>query len=146
MKRLLFITAALIIIFSNCSGGKSKNDTYNLREVNRVMAATEIKLLYFHYTRRCVTCLNVEENSKAAFEQLYKEKIERGEANFKSLNLDDEQTQEIAKSLNVKGQALVVVVNGLKSDITASAFLSSKNYEKIKAEIKKAVDNSLKIK
>ena len=100
----------------------------------------KIDVYYFHFTRRCVTCRAVEEQSKLAVEQLYPEQIKNGLISFSSINLDDENSKSIAKKLDVSGQSLLVVKGSKVIDITAQGFLHARsNPDRLKGEIKKTI-------
>jgi len=101
--------------------------------------SSEFEVLYFHYTRRCSTCLEVEKNSKVAVANLNSDKVKPGQYTFKSINLDEASADVIAKKFKIGGQALIVVKGDKKCDITNIAFMNSDDSQKIKEEIKKAV-------
>jgi hypothetical protein len=105
----------------------------------------KIEVYYFHFTRRCMTCNNVEKVSKEAVEQQYAEKVKTGEITFKSVNLDEKEGEAIGAKLKVEGQTLLIVSGDKRVDLTDKGFLYANNSpEKLKAEIKKAVDGMLK--
>lgn len=106
-------------------------------------ASAKVEVYYFHFTARCTTCHAVEDNSKIAFESLYPEKVKNGEYAFKGLNLDDAGSKAIAKKLGIGGQTLMVVCGDKKIDLTSQGFLYAHDINKIKEEIKKAVNNVL---
>jgi hypothetical protein len=85
----------------------------------------------------------VEENAKKAVEALYPDKVKTGEYSFSVINLDDASSKEIAKKLSVGGQTLLVVRGDKKIDITDKGFLNAHDLEKMKVEIKSAVDKVL---
>lgn len=68
-----------------------------------------IDVYYFHATRRCYTCNNVENQSKAALEKLYPKEIEAGSIVFHSVNFEETEGEAMMKQLKVSGQALLVV-------------------------------------
>ena len=108
-------------------------------------AAKKIEVYYFHFTRRCMTCNNVEKVSKEAVEQQYTEKVKTGEITFKSVNLDEKEGEAIGAKLKVEGQTLLIVSGDKRVDLTDKGFLYANNSpDKLKAEIKKAVDEMLK--
>ncbi len=107
-------------------------------------AATKVEVYYFHYTRRCVTCNAVEEVSKKTISESYASQFKKREITFKSVNLDEKSSEAIAKKCKAEGQALLIISNGKRIDLTDKAFMYAKsNPEKLKAEIKKAI-NSLR--
>ncbi len=108
-------------------------------------AAKKIEVYYFHFTRRCMTCTNVEKVSKEAVEQQYAEKVKSGEITFTSVNLDEKEGETLGAKLKVEGQALLIISGEKKVDLTDKGFLYANNSpEKLKAEIKKVVDEMLK--
>jgi hypothetical protein len=108
-------------------------------------ATKKIEVYYFHFTRRCMTCNNVEKVSKEAVEQQYADKVKAGELTFKSINLDEKDGEAIGAKLKVEGQTLLIVSGDKRVDLTDKGFLYANNSpEKLKAEIKKAIDGMLK--
>jgi len=108
-------------------------------------ASKKIEVYYFHFTRRCMTCNNVEKVSKEAVEQQYPEKVKAGEIAFKSINLDEKEGEAIGAKFKVEGQALLIISGAKRVDLTDKGFLFANDKpEKLKAEIKKAVDGMLK--
>ena len=108
-------------------------------------AAKKVEVYYFHFTRRCMTCNNVEKVSKEAVEQQYAEKVKAGEISFKSVNLDEKEGEAIGAKLKVEGQTLLIVSGDKRVDLTDKGFLYANDSPgKLKAEIKKAIDTMLK--
>ena len=104
-------------------------------------AATKVEVYYFHYSRRCVTCNAVEEVSKKTITESYASQYKKREITFKSVNLDEKSSDALAKKCKAEGQALLIMSNGKRVDLTDKAFMYAKsNPEKLKAEIKKAID------
>ncbi len=111
---------------------------------NQEVKAAEIGVYYFHFERRCNTCVSVENNSRKAVEELYPEQVKSGEYFFKSVNLDEKSGKETGEELGVGMQALVVVHGDKKVDITGEGFMYVDNYDRLKSEVKKAVEKALK--
>jgi hypothetical protein len=120
----------------------------NAQDIKKLDAKTalshKVEVYYFHFTRRCHTCESVENNAKLAVEALYKDKVKLGEYSFKAINLDEESSKAIAEKLSVGGQTLLVVSGKNKVDITSQGFMNAEDLDKMKAEIKKAVDKATK--
>lgn len=101
-----------------------------------------LELYYFHFSRRCATCIAVEEKSKEALQVLYPEKVEQGVYVFRAVNLDEEENEALAEKLGVTGQTLLLVKGGKKEDITSAGFMYARtNPEKLQEEIARAVGN-----
>jgi hypothetical protein len=141
MKKLMILMLiAISLPFMACSS--SGSETAN--EATAVKPA-KIEVYYFHYTRRCVTCNAVEDVTKSTLNELYADKMKNGEITFISVNLEDKDGEAIANRLKVAAQALIVVNNGKQTDLTDKGFMYAKsNPEKLKTEIKKAIDAALK--
>lgn len=141
MKKFFTVSIALIMVsvqFS-CNGQTAQTQSGKESEIT-----SQVGVYYFHFTRRCTTCIAVEENSKKAVEELYPEQVKSGEYSFKAINLDEESSKDIAKELGVGMQTLLVVHGDKKIDITGEGFMYAQEYEKLKAEIEKAIVKALK--
>ena len=96
-----------------------------------------IEAYYFHTSRRCVTCRNVEKISSEILKELYGDKI-----SLKPVNLDNKENEELAKKLEVGGQALLIVNGTKKVDITTDGFMfAMRDREKFKEKIKTSVES-----
>lgn len=101
----------------------------------------KIEVYYFHFTRRCATCLNVEKVSKEAVETLFPEKIKRGEISFTSVNLDEKEGEAIGAKYKIEGQTLIVISGEKTINLTDKGFMyANNNPEKLKEEIRKAIE------
>ncbi len=141
MKKLVITGFALLMMFIqfSCSGQTSQKQTVTENEI-----ADQVGVYYFHFTRRCSTCIAVEENSKKAVEELYPEQVRKGDYFFKAVNLDEASGKEIGDKLGVGMQSLLVVHGDKKVDITGEGFMYVDNYDRLKSEVKKAVDKAIK--
>lgn len=105
----------------------------------------KVEVLYFHLTRRCVTCQAVETVSADAVHELYAEEIKEGKVVFRSLNIEDKATEEDAVRAKATGQCLLVISGDTRIDLTSEGFMYARNKpEKLREEIKKAIDPLLK--
>ena len=105
----------------------------------------KIEVYYFHFTRRCMTCQNVENVAKKAVESLYPEKVKSGSISFQSVNLDEKAGEAIGAKYKIEGQTLIIICGNKHVDLTEKGFMYANDKpEKLTAEIKKAVDEMLK--
>jgi hypothetical protein len=139
MKQITMFCFALIMLL----GSFSSNAQNNKKADTKSTVSTKVEVYYFHFTRRCQTCESVESNAKLAFATLYADKVKKGEYSFKGLNLDDASSKAVAEKLGIGGQTLLVVCGSKKIDITDKGFMNAHDLEKMKKEIKKAVNNVL---
>jgi hypothetical protein len=139
MKKTALLTTLLLLILASISC----NNQSNKKIVTQKVESSNVNIYYFHFTRRCATCLAVEENARKAIEALYPNGVKTGEYSFTSLNLDETSSKGIADKLGVGGQSLMVVQGDKKIDITSAAWLSAHDPDKMKVEIKSGIDKVL---
>lgn len=131
MKKHHFQIIALLLLLSGVSFAQPRPAQADTKKV---------KVYYFHNTRRCETCLAVENETKNALQTLFPEEMKKGSVEFVALNFDDNKNARLAQSLEISGQALVVIKEGKKTDLTNKAFLLARtNPEKFRQVIKEAV-------
>lgn len=139
MNKVTLLSTLLVLVFLSISC----NGQVNKPEADQTVNSQNVAVYYFHFTRRCATCLAVEENARKAIEALYPSEVKSGEYSFASLNLDEAGTKGIADKLGVGGQTLLVVRGEKKVDITSAAWMSAHDPDKMKAEIKSGIDKVL---
>ena len=137
MRTYIYLVLAVIL---SCGIFAFKAETKKEQSQNK----PKVEVYYFHFTQRCSTCIALEENSKKALESLYPDKIKSNEYSFKALNLDEKDVAALAKKYDVSGQTLLFVCGKKKVDLTDKGFLNAHDVEKLKIEIKKAVEQVTK--
>ena len=143
MKRvisfLILLTLGTGIYACTCNSSSDSNEPLS------VNPGKKVEVFYFHFTRRCMTCTNVENESKKAVETLYPEQIKKGEITFQSVNLDEKDGEAIGAKYKIEGQTLIIISGDKRVDLTDKGFLYANNSpEKLKAEFKKAIDGMIK--
>lgn len=130
----LFATALLIFIFVACVG-----EAQNTNKKNQKQEKSNIELIQFHSTHRCMTCNKIE--------LLTKETLESFPAiSFVLINVDDAKNEKKATQFEATGTALYLYNSktGKKKDLTDFAFMNAKNKSKymegLKKEINKFID------
>ena len=76
MKNVLLMTV-LCMGMAACADGESKSLAANQQTKKDV-----VKVLYFHGTLRCATCMAIEKNTNALVESAYAEKLKIGKLVF----------------------------------------------------------------
>lgn len=108
-------------------------------------AEPKVEVYYFHFTRRCMTCNNVEKVSREAVQNQFADKVKSGEITFKSVNLDEKEGEAIGKKIKTDGQSLVIVSGDKKIDLTDKAFMwANGTPDKLKELIGKTINDLLK--
>jgi hypothetical protein len=129
--KYLFITLMALSLNMSCSAQPGKKD-----ENKQISDTGNVEVYYFHYTRRCATCLSVESVSKEAVAELYGDKVI-----FSDFNLEDEKGKQKGEQLGIHGQTLLIVSRDTKMNITNEAFLNARsNPDKLKQIIKEKID------
>jgi hypothetical protein len=122
-----------------------KTNPRTVSEEVAVSAGDKVEVVYFHLTRRCVTCIAVENKTQEAIVALYPEAYSKGKITFASVNLEDEKSKPIAEKAKVTGQALIIMSGDFRKDLTSEGFMyANNNFEKFKSEIKKTMDPLVK--
>jgi len=134
MKKTLFITLLLFLLAG--TGLYAQDKTAATTD-----QAQKIEMYYFHTSFRCATCRAVEAQSKEAFESLYADKFESGDASFQAVNIDEDENAALVDRYKIAGQTLLVVKGDKTADLTSEGFLYAKtDPAKLKEAIKEAVD------
>jgi hypothetical protein len=136
MKNVKLLAVILIAFLSSVScNGQTSN-----QKVAQTVGSSKVSVYYFHFTRRCATCMAVEENARKAVEALYPNEVKSGDYSFTSMNLDEASTKEIADKLGVGGQTMMVVRGDKKLDITSAVWMAAHDLDKMKVEVKSGID------
>lgn len=133
---ILMVLAAITMIACNTQSKEKPESTAVLSQ--------DVQVFYFHNTKRCATCNAVENETLAALEMFYKENMEAGTMAFISLNLEEEKGAEMARSLKVSGQTLLVVKGEKQLNLTNDGFMNARtNPIKFHEILKTEIDNLL---
>jgi hypothetical protein len=128
----------MIPLFLSSATEESNSNTVKNNE------GSKVEVYYFHNTRRCATCNAVESVTKEALQENFATLLEDGSVNFSSLNLEEKEGEELAKKLNVSGQALLFVSGTKKIDLTNVGFMNALTKpEKLKSKVKEAMNKIL---
>jgi ABC-type enterochelin transport system ATPase subunit len=74
-------------------------------------------------------------------EESYPEQMKSGVITFQSLNIEEGETEALAKKLGVSGQTLLIVKGDKKTDLTNDAFMYARTKpDKLKEKVKNAID------
>ena len=104
MISFVFLIASMSV---SCTGQTNTNENTSVKK------ADDVKVYYFHTSRRCFTCKAVEAETKKAVEELYGDKVP-----FAAYNIEKQEGEQKAEELNVPGQALLIVSGDKKINIT----------------------------
>ena len=133
MKKIknLFVIIAMI--------GLGGLQTYAANEVDGQTTEPEVKIevLYFHATRRCVTCQAIEKVAKKTVIETYGDKV-----SFKVFNREQEANKELVQKYKISGQTLLIVKGDEVVNLTTEAFMNARtNPEKFIKKLKSCIDS-----
>lgn len=136
---IFFVSLALFA----CKTQKNDNQLTE-DQLTETPAGDDIQVYYFHNTKRCATCNAVEDETLMALEMFYSEKMEDGTIEFTSLNLEEEDGEIIAESLEVSGQTLLIVKGETRVNLTNDGFMNARtNPAKFHEIIRTSIDELL---
>ena len=141
IKKLLILVLPLFLIgFSGC---KSKTTTKATAETETFETATcakacggcnsaqtanlelenpdELKVIYFHATRRCATCEAVEKETKQALNDAFGDNVV-----FTSLNREEDINKAMVEKFGIAGQTLLLIKGDSVVNFTNTAFLMAR--------------------
>jgi len=122
-----------------CNGATACNTAKAKSTCAEDQKANQIKVYYFHATRRCATCQAVESVSKEAIKEYYGDKI-----SFESINREEEKDNSLITKHQVSGQTLLIIKGDKVVNLTNDAFLNAlSNPDKLKSKIKSTIDSMM---
>lgn len=135
---ILFI--GIIAVSAQCCNninGSKKSDTR--RECDTQQEVKEVKVYYFHATRRCATCQAVENVTRESIREYYGDKV-----TFESINREENKSNPLVTKYKISGQMLLIVRGEETVNLTNPAFLNARtNPEKLKNKLKTTIDSLL---
>ncbi len=136
---LFFVPALFLIFASSCEAQTSKQ-----QGEETLSEAETIKVYYFHFTQRCVTCKAVEAVAREAIETIYPQLSRDNKITFESVNLDDPQGMKLAEKYGIAGQSLLIMNDSDKVDLVREGFLYARtDPDKFRQAIKQQIDGML---
>ena len=136
---IMFLALALFA----CNAPTSEKQTSE-NQTGEIIQTDDIQVYYFHNTNRCATCNAVEDETLMALELFYKENIEAGTIEFTSLNLEEEEGETMAQTLQVSGQTLLIVKGETRVNLTNDGFMNARtNPTKFHEILRTQIDNLL---
>lgn len=144
-KYLPFIIIVAVVFAAVAALVAFRNSDSVQEEISTVTTGDKVEVLYFHLTRRCVTCQAVENVTRDAVQELYADEISNGRLIFKSMNIENKSNEADAVRAKATGQCLLIVSGDTRIDLTSEGFMYAKTKpEKLRDAIKKAVGPLLK--
>lgn len=129
MKKLniiWFVIAALLI----ACNGKAQQPTIQ-------PSSKTIQVIQFHSEHRCMTCLKIEELTRATLAGYFPD------IPFSLINVEDKKNEKISEQFEAFGTALFLYnpKTDKKKDLTDFAFMNASDEKKFEAELKKLIED-----
>lgn len=138
MKTIFILFISMSFFFSSSACGHSTAGEKKQHDAS--VSGEKVEVYYFHFTRRCISCVNVQKSTERVITENFKEEINNGTLVYNEVNLSEPESREIAESLDVGRQALLVVCGDKKFDLTMQGFmLASRDYERFKEILEEAI-------
>lgn len=91
----------------------------------------KLEVLYFHATRRCPTCMAIEENTRKTLNTYFSDQLKKGIIKLTIINVDEDKNKAIAEKYEATGSALFLTkttgAKESKTDLTDYAFSYARN-------------------
>ncbi|PKQ63470.1 hypothetical protein BZG02_08825 [Labilibaculum filiforme] len=145
MKKLISTLSILLFVgvvavsAQCCKGATANNSSSTKVTCDENQKTSEVKVYYFHATRRCATCEAVEAVSKEAVKEYYGDKVV-----FQSINREEEVEKALVAKYKISGTSLLIVKGDKMVNLTNDAFLNARsNPDKLKSKLKSTVDSMM---
>jgi hypothetical protein len=121
----------------------------NIAAASAQVATQKLEVIYFHATRRCPTCMAIEENARKTLDTYFKDQVKTGTIKWTVINVDEEKNKAIAEKYEATGSALFLTrISGGKesrTDMTEFAFSYARsNPDKFIGGLKDKINAQLK--
>lgn len=142
MKKIISIFSFVLLMssftsFGQCCDSKKGVALNTGTECTNPQQKEVIKAYYFHATRRCATCIAVEDVTSKTLSETYGDKIL-----FESIDIEKDEDNSLIKKYKISGQTLLLIKGDKIVDLTNEAFLNARtNPEKLSKKIKKTIDS-----
>lgn len=101
------IAALCIALLMACAGfGLSCGSSF---AADTAAPADYVQAYYFHATRRCPTCMKLEQYSSGSIESNFKDQLKNGTLRFAAVNFDEPENRHFLQDYNLMYRALVLV-------------------------------------
>lgn len=118
------LTLAWISACNRDTGHGSEQTTVADTSFSAFMPADSvIGVYYFHFTRMCITCVQLEDTVKSVLAHDFAGETDAGKIVYRAFNLDEKQGKEAARRMQVSGHALLGTGHGKTRDLTNEGFL-----------------------
>jgi hypothetical protein len=107
MKNIATLCIALLMA---CAGfGLSQGASFAADSAAPAVSSDYVQTYYFHATRRCATCMKLEQYSRGSIESNFKDQLKNGTLRFAEVNFDEPENRHFLQDYNLIYRSLVLV-------------------------------------
>ena len=144
MKKIILVSALFLFTglgasFAQCCSSAAKTTAAPCSASSQKICdeASSVEVVYFHATRRCATCMAVEEVTEEVLKANFAKKV-----TFTSIDREKDSKNELLKKHKVSGQTLLLIKGEKVIDLTNDAFMYARsNPDKFKEKLKSTIEN-----
>lgn len=103
MSLLIVLAGALVL----CNAGFAAQEA--APAVAPAVSSDYVQAYYFHATRRCSTCMKLEQYSRGSIETNFKDQLKNGTLRFNEINFDEPENRHFLQDYKLTYRALVIV-------------------------------------
>jgi thiol-disulfide isomerase/thioredoxin len=123
MKKMNMSFALVIFLIVTINSSIAQGNSNTAQKQNAI-----VRVIDFHGTHRCKTCLAIEKQTREALNKYFKKEMDAGTITFSVINVDKAENEKIAEEFEAFGTALFIDIrkNGKseKVDLTGFAFMN----------------------
>jgi len=113
MKKFLFLFLAAVALAALTYAGQMSlvlpnSNTPPMSLIEENVQPNRIVAYYFHGSFRCATCRRIEQYSKEAVEENFKNELAEGKVVFKEINIEEKGNEHFAKDYQLYTKSLVI--------------------------------------
>ncbi|MBU4241123.1 MAG: hypothetical protein KKE79_04985 [Actinobacteria bacterium] len=106
---LVLLFLLLVALLAGCCAARKDNGSGSTISKGDV---EKVELVHFHPRFRCVSCNNIEKYAREVAGNDFKEQMEDGKLEYRSLEIEDENNRELVDELDVGGSSLYLIISG----------------------------------
>lgn len=136
---VLFLFTGLGASFAQCCNSAARTATapFSASSQQTCNEASAVEVVYFHATRRCTTCMAVEEITKEVLKENFESKV-----TFTSIDREKDSKNKLLKKHKISGQTLLIVKGEKVINLTNDAFMYARsNPDKFKEKLKLTIES-----
>ena len=140
MRKITNVLFAIIFTVSAIACNPIQSNE-NLAKDDETTKVKKVEVYYFHGTRRCATCIAVENVSQKLVEKQYKD---NPKVKFIEINIDEDDNEELVEKFQVSGSGLYVYNGKEIENITGFAFQYARtNPDKLNNKLIELINKNL---